>query len=123
MLLRDIQDSDVATLRCYLNGNFPFPDLADELCIAKKAVIENGNLIGAGIIRLTSEGILIMDAKAPLRSRVRAILSLADALRRDVKQQGMTECHVFVREPNVRKFLQRVGFVSSIGGDPMVTHF
>ena len=123
MIIRDLNYGDEPALRHFLNGQFPFPDLTNELYISKKVVINEGNQVGAGVVRLTSEGLVILDPTSSRRQRVSAVSALIDSQIKDVKAQGMDECHVFVRELNVRRFLKHLGFKDSLGGDPMIIHF
>jgi len=102
---------------------FPFPDLSNPLYISRKTIIENNQIVGAGLVRLTGEGILILDPSQPKTVRARAAAQVIEALKQDVKSRGLDECHVFVRDPNVVKFLKHVGFVESQGGKPLVIHF
>lgn len=105
------------------NGKFPFPDLRNPLYISRKTVIDDGKMVGGGLVRLTGEGILILDESLPRTMRARAAEQIVYSLMQDVKNKGLDECHVFVRDPNVQKFLRHLGFVDCQGGDPLVIHF
>jgi hypothetical protein len=102
---------------------FPFPDLANPLYISRKTIVHDGKVIGAGLVRLTGEGILILDKEQPLISRARGAMEVIEALKQDVKRKGLDECHVFVRDANVQYFLKRLGFIECKGGTPLVIHF
>lgn len=105
------------------DNSFPTPDLSDRLYIAKKTIIENGQVVAIGLVRLTAEGILITNQVLPKTTRARCSATAIESLKQDVKCYGMNECHIFVKDNKVKKFLQHLGFVSSKGGDPLVINF
>lgn len=110
-------------LRSLHDGSFPFPDVQNPLYISKKLLISQGKLVGGGLVRLTAEGILILDQTLPVHLRAIASKAIISALKEDVKTKGLDECHVFVKNPSVQELLRRLGFVDCQGGQPMVIHF
>ncbi len=89
----------------------PFPDLTNQLYFCSKIVEdENGNIIGAGIVRLTTESILVVNDSQPKTARVRAIKKLVDVLKSDVSAFGMDETHAFIAEEDyaLRLLLKRL---------------
>lgn len=102
---------------------FPFPDIKNPMYISNKIVIDNGEIVGAGFVRLTSEGILILDKERSKIVRAKAAVSIVEGLKDSVKKFGLDECHVFVQDVNVQRFLGKLGFVNCKGGQPMVIHF
>lgn len=102
---------------------FPFPDTSNPLYIAQKTIIDAGEVVGAGLVRLTGEGILILDPAKSRVSRAWGAAQVIEALKQDVKARGLDECHVFVRDSNVQRFLEHLGFKECQGGQPLVIHF
>lgn len=122
MIVVDMQDECIEEVK-NIHIEFPFPDLQNPLYISKKVAIGNGKVIGAGFVRLTGEGILILDRDQPTITRARAGAEIIEALKDTVKKNGLDECHVFVHDMNVRKYLQHLGFNNCKGGQAMVIHF
>jgi hypothetical protein len=118
-----ILDDSCEELKNIHDNSFPFPDVSNPLYISKKLVISQGKLVGGGLVRLTAEGILILDQSLPVGLRAIASKAIITALKEDVKKKGLDECHVFVKDPNVQELLRRFGFVNCQGGQPMIIHF
>lgn len=105
------------------DNSFPFPDLSNPLYVSKKIAMSDGKIIGGGIVRITTEGILILNQDASLQQRSIASKAIINSLKEDIKSRGLDECHVFVQQANVRLFLKSLGFINCKGGDAMVIHF
>ena len=120
MLILRSADSDI--LKEIHDGSFPLPDLSNPLYFGQCTAIENGEVIGVGLVRLTCEGILITDQSKPVTQRARASKAIIESAREQAKFKGLEDCHVFVRQPNVIKFLEHLGFAISKSGTAMVTH-
>jgi len=95
--------------------DFPFPDLLNQLyCCSKVVEDEDENIVGVGVVRLTSESILILNPGRERSVRARAIKLLINRMKRDVKVLGMDETHVFISKSNskLKTILMRAfGFV------------
>lgn len=105
------------------DNSFPFPDLSNPLYVSRKIAMSEGKIIGGGLVRLTTEGILILDQNTTLQQRSIASKAIINALKEEVKSRGLDECHVFVQQSNVRRFLKSLGFNDSKGGNAMIIHF
>jgi len=82
-------------------ASFSFPDFSNNLyCCNKVVEDERGNIIGVGIVRLTSESILILDKTRERTTRSCAIKMLIDRMKKEVKSLGMDETHVFISNDN-----------------------
>jgi hypothetical protein len=99
--------------------DFPEPDISNPLYIAKKTIVENGQVIGGCLLKLTSEGILILDPKLPDITKARAIKEVIKGLDEVNK---LDDCHVFVKDQRFKKLLERLGFMDCKGGSAMVLH-
>lgn len=117
------QGAEDSVRKIHREEKFPFPNLQNPLYFSRKIVISQGKVIGAGFVRLTGEGILILDKKEPLVTRAFAAKTIVEELKLDVKSKGLDECHVFVQDVNVQNFLKRLGFQECQGGKPLVIHF
>ena len=114
---RPLQKSDLPKLAELhsANSHFPLPDLENKLyCYAQAVLDERGAIVGIGLVRLTSESILIMGRTQPKTTQVRALRLLMDSMQKEVKQLGMDETHAFIGEydSKLRSLLKRIyGFV------------
>jgi hypothetical protein len=122
MTVRNIQSTDKKALEA-ISIDFPFPDIENPLYMAAKVIEDDGKVIGAAFIRLTSEAILVMDETTPKRTRVEGVEGCFNALQQEIKALGMDECHAFVRAPNIAKLLTKLGFKFTRSGHAMVIHF
>ena len=121
MLFSNVTINDIGPLRTiHDSSRFPFPDFTRN--ISTRSVIDNGRLIGAGLLRATSEGIIVMDEKAPVTTKVRAIKGLISSLVPEAKYCGIDDCHVFVKDDKMYDLLKKLGFQDCIG-KVMVLHF
>jgi hypothetical protein len=102
--IRSLLTNDLERVTQLHNANvptFPFPDLLNHLyCCNKVVEDEEGNIIGVGIVRLTSETILILDKSRERTTRSRAVQMLFEKMRREVKAMGMDETHMWVGKEN-----------------------
>jgi hypothetical protein len=110
-------------LRNIHDNSFPFPDLSNNLYISRRIAISSGQIIGGGLVKITAEGILILDENIDIQTRALASRYIIEALKKDCKMAGLDDCHVFVKKEKVRRFLECVGFKDCLGGNPMVIQF
>ena|SRR5271166_6045584 len=118
-----LNDVNLDLMKSIHDGSFPLPDLTNRLYILKKSAVENGKLVAVGLVRLTAEGILMTDQSLPLVTRANCSTVLIESLKSDAKSYGLDECHVFVKNEKVSKFLKHIGFSPCNGGQPLVIHF
>jgi hypothetical protein len=117
LTVRQLRPDDIPKLVEAYNKKVgtPFPDLANQLYFCNRVVEdEDGQLIGAGIVRLTTESILVVDDNQPATIRVRAIKELFNTLKDEVSILGMDETHAFIAEEDyaLRLMLKQLfGFV------------
>ena len=102
------------------DDSFPLPWLDNPANIAHRSIIEGGKLVAVGIVRYTTEGILIADEELPIITRARATEMIIKELAEEVRARGLHECHVFVKDLRVKAFLKHLGFVDCQAGDPLV---
>lgn len=104
--------------------DFPFPDLESLLYFSRKEVVdENGRVIAAAFLRLTSEAILIQAPELPRAARAKILKALVVEMDKDLKAFGLDDVHVFISEPEVEKtvtyYTKRLGFVK-VSGVPLM---
>ena len=105
------------------NGSFPFPDFNDSTFIEKKIIIDKGKVIGCGIIKITSEFILILDEQSSIKSRVLGLQELQKHLVCDLLKKGIRDCHIFTDSDNVTKFAEHCGFEKCPSKDVLSLRF
>ncbi len=120
MLILNTVNSNIHEIDKINSYGFPTPDISSSLFISKKIAVSQGKVIGFAGIRLTSEGILILDKDQSRVTRAKAILELIESCKRDIKKLNLSDVHVFVEDEKVKNFLQKCGFNISKGGQALV---
>lgn len=119
MFIRNSNLSDVVTLASFNRQDFGVPNLNGPYVLAAKTIsTHKDGIIAAGIVRATTEGILVIDESQPLVTRVNVIQELIRTLRRDISRIGYDECHVFANAA-ISPLLRKLNFVDC-KGTPMV---
>ena len=121
--IRNLEAFDVGTVARLHSGAFPFPDLSNLLYASKKVAIVEDEVIAAGLCRLTSEGILILDRDQPATVKVRVVRDLLQSMADEVVALGMDECMVFADSPEYAALLvKKLGF-EPCTGIPLVVSY
>lgn len=120
MLILNTVNSNIHEIDKINSYGFVSPDLANPLLISKKIAVSKGKVIGFAGVRLTCEGILILDKDQSTVTRSRAALDLINKCKEDIKKLNLEDCHVFVRDSAVERFLKKIGFNISKGGTALV---
>lgn len=120
--IRKLEVSDIAKLRAIHKESFPFPDLMHEDIISIFVAEKDNKILAAGAVKLTTEGILIIDRNQPKIARVKEIVQLTSACKHDIKAKGFHECHMFCDEHMV-KLLKVLGFIQCPEEYRFVTRF
>lgn len=96
------------------NKDFPVPDLSSPLYALKEVALDHkGQIIGVGIVRITSEVILIIDKKRSLPDKMIAIKTLLKKGVEESKKIGLDEWHAFVADTKFVKLLEKLNFKKS----------
>lgn len=64
----------------------------------KKVIVQEGKVVGFGLVHLTSEVTLSIDKSLPKLTRARLIKELFDCLLPEILAMGLEDTHVFVTE-------------------------
>ena len=95
-MIRNLQFQDLSTIIGYPR-DFPFPDLGNGLYCIQKALLSGDRLVGAALLKLSCEAILITDPNLPSRTKARLIHESFVSLRDEaIKTYGLDQVHVFV---------------------------
>jgi hypothetical protein len=118
MLVREYQESDLAQLRAIHAAqgfDYALPDLSNPLFVTKTVLVNDGTIVGAALLRLTTEAYLLLDPRAGTpRQRWQWLLALHDATAHDAWQRGLEDVHAWLPPPIARKFgkrLARLGWI------------
>lgn len=120
MLILNAVNSNIHELEKINSYDFPTPDISNPLFVSKKICVSHGKVVGFAGVKLTSEGILILDKDQPQITRSRAAFELIARCKEDIKKLNLNDCHVFVKDDKVREFLKKIGFKISKGGQVLV---
>lgn len=97
-------------IRSIHDGSFPFPDFNDPTYIIKDIVVDDGSIIGCGLVRVTTEFSMILDQSKPIRKRVVAISGLQKSIIQQLEAKGIRDVHVFANDNKVINYAERLGF-------------
>jgi len=122
MIAVDLREDNWSLLKEMNKQDFIVP-INDPLLISKKVIIENNQIIGSGMVKITTEGILILDESIPVDIRVNALKLLIKECQLDLEKKNIHECHVFVKNERFQRVLAKLGFQFCKGGTPMIFQF
>jgi hypothetical protein len=120
MLILNAVNSNIHELEKINSYDFPTPDISNPLFVSKKICVSHGKVVGFAAVKLTSEGILILDKDQPRITRSRAVVELFKSCKQDLAKLNLDDCHVFVKDEKVSHFLEKIGFKFSKGGQVLV---
>ena len=120
MNIKRLEKSDIQELWNIHSGNFAFPDLSNPLYALQRVVRdENGKVVLGAFVKLTSEGIFIIDKDASPITLVKA-MKLANDNITDAWTIGLEDCHVFaVNDDHFINLLRELGWTDCTG-HPMI---
>ena len=99
IVVRAIRDADKERLQ-EINeavGLFPFPDLDSPLYIIQGTVEKDGKIIGAGMIKLTAEAVVILDKDSSDRDKSEALRELFLIGKAKAVKIGLSQIHAFLK--------------------------
>lgn len=99
-MVRDLQLSDIVRLEQMHNSDFPLPNLNDRRYFSQKVV---GDLDAVGILKLTTEAIIIMNQGVSRLTRARALSELILELKKELLRFNLDDTHVFLLDPESNK--------------------
>jgi hypothetical protein len=120
-MIRDLSPEDLMLLRDIHNKEnlYPFHDVNSPLYCIRKAIIVDDKLVGAALVRLTSEVSLVLDKDVNRITRAREMHRIFDSLMDALRQFGLNDTHIFAEgkdAPQMAKFLKKhFQFVDATG--------
>jgi len=113
MRVREYRESDFAQLRVIHAAqgfDYALPDLGNPLFVTKLVLENDGNIVGAALLRLTAEAYLLLDPRAGAPSqRWQSLLALHAATERNAWQRGLEDVHAWLPPPIATKFGKHLG--------------
>lgn len=100
MIVRDAKLEDFSKLRKMhsdMRMVYPFPDLVDELT-ALVQVVDDGNIVAGGAVKIIGEAYLFLDPFAPLGVKLKAIRELNVKMAATAKEKGFTQISAWIPE-------------------------
>jgi hypothetical protein len=144
MKVRAYEESDAEELRkihAQQGFSYSFPDLRNPLFLTKLVLVEEEagrevaadksacqeQILGAALLRLTSEAYLLLDPNAGTpKQRWQWLLSLHATAERDAAQRGLEDVHAWLPPAIAKKFgrrLTRLGWVRDDEWTPYCRRF
>ncbi len=120
-MIRNLEIEDLSELKKIHEKDklFPFHDLSSPLYCIKKAIISDEKLIGAALVRLTSETSLILDKDVSKITRAKELRNVFNFMHDYLKGFGLNDTHVFVSPANDEKYakflIDNFGFQRATG--------
>lgn len=105
------------------DDSFPFPNFSDPTFISKRIIVNNGDIIGCSLVKITSEAIVILDKTKPLRIRVDSLTKLQKQIVCELRQRGIRDIHAFINDSNVTRFAERLGWEKCPARDVLSLRF
>lgn len=111
-MIRDLQIGDLKELDAFPR-DFLLPNLNSRLVIAQRACEIDQRLAGVGLLKLTSEAMIILNPDLDTQGRAVVSKSLITQLIFDGEKGGLDDCHVFLRPENKKmaQFLKKFKFI------------
>src|SRR5258708_28758664 len=100
MNARDYQIDDIYRVEELHNRNckFPFPDLGNKLYFARGIIEDKNEIIACGLIKYTSEVVLILDHSRSISEQLECIHLLFEKGIEQTLNVGIPDWHFFIQE-------------------------
>ncbi len=121
MMIRPYLSSDLEQIREIheRSSDFPMPNIDGPLYVIKETVVSDDKVIGVGLLRLTSEAVIILDLDEPRSVRARALEQLINTGIHKSQKLGIDEMHAFLTGEITHSFAdvlkRKFGFVDCEG--------
>jgi hypothetical protein len=93
MEIRDLSLRDLISLE--KNATFPLQDPFGKLFIIRKSIIQDDELIGSFLVKLTTESMLVFNDPSPI-TRAKALKLMYDYICKELVKLGFDDNHVFL---------------------------
>lgn len=110
MLILNYNEEILNELHRIHDGTFPFPNFSDPTFIQKKILVDKGRIIGCGLVKITTEGVVILDQDSPIKSRVLGLQELQRNIVCELLKRGIHDIHAFIDDSKVIEFAKRLGW-------------
>jgi alanine dehydrogenase len=114
-MIRELNLNDLVKLEN--SAKFPLNDIDSKMFCIKKAIEEDGELIGSVMVHITSEVSIILNEKVSRIKKARAILEIFSFLGKELVKLGFEDAHVFIKDnPTYAAILKKhYGFEDVVG--------
>jgi hypothetical protein len=112
-LIRDLGPEDVGALRMIharQGINYAFPDLSDALFFVKKVKVEEGRIVGAGVLKLCAEAMLLLEPERRPQDKMKTMRQLQAAVLEEARARGLDEVHAAIPEIGFDRRLAQLGW-------------
>ena len=128
MNIRPYTEEDLEAVRSIHErcSDFPLPDLKHPLYVVKEIAERNGKIVALGLIRVTSEAVVIMDLDEPRSVRAEAVVDLIGTGIFKSQKLGLDEMHAFLTGEITHSFadvLKRKFAFQDVEGIPLTLRY
>ncbi len=121
MMIRPYTSNDLDKVRSIHErcSDFPLPNIDGPLYVVRETILFGDRIIGVGLLRLTSEAVIILDLDEPRSVRARALEQLINTGIHKSQKLGIDEMHAFLTGEITHSFAdvlkRKFGFVDCEG--------
>lgn len=112
-LIRDLLPEDVALLReihARQGIDYAFPELNDALFFVKKVRVDEGRIVGAGVLKLCAEAMLLLEGEQGPQDKMNTMRQLQAAVLDEARSRGLDAVHAAIPEIDFDKRLVQLGW-------------
>ena len=112
-VIRDYRPEDEAVLRrIYAEQgiDYAFPELGSPLFFVKKVIEVEGQVVGALVLRLCAETMLLLEEQQGPQQKMAAMQELQAAVLNEAYARGLDEVHAAIPEIGFDKRLRQLGW-------------
>lgn len=107
--LRPLRRGDLEKIdqiwREHHQGRYGLPTLNN---VVDAQIIMSGNdVVGAGVVKLFAEGVLVLDKNFPLATRAKGVITAIEHGIDVVRREGLEQFHLFSDDPHYCEVLQK----------------
>jgi hypothetical protein len=90
--------------------DYAFPNLDDALFFVKKVRVVDGRVVGAGVLKLCAETILLLEGEQGPQDKLTTMQQLQEVVLDEAREKGLQDIHAAIPEIGFDKRLWQLGW-------------
>lgn len=118
-MLRELDEKDYPTLAKLHKAreyDFALPEFSNPLYIVKAISEKDNEIIAAGLVKITSEAIIIFNESAKLKDKIESLEDLLTIGAKKTLDYGIPDWHCWVKDTGFANLLRRKYNFTNAGG-------